>query len=132
MGMDAHIAFNCRRRASLSVKYRRRWEYIAISWKLFASVYEAEGASARHNCTPQDPDQASLLDVQGVRLCWFLAVTILFFHIIFVFGRCHLGHLNWSDTEGTTDHWTSLFLGCRNVAINLDEMKTQIIKGLKL
>jgi len=49
--------------ASMSVKYRRRWEYIAISWKLFASVYLAEGASARPNCTPRDPDQASLLDV---------------------------------------------------------------------
>ena len=23
----------------------------------------------RHNCTPKDPDQASLLDYQGVRLC---------------------------------------------------------------
>ena len=36
-------------RASLSVTCRRRWEDIAISWKLFVSVYEAEGASAHHN-----------------------------------------------------------------------------------
>ena len=47
--------------ASLSVKY---------------AVYEAEGDSARPNCTPKDPDQASLLDYQGVRLCCILTLKM--------------------------------------------------------